>query len=289
MRGIGWGAWIGAVLATGAAAMAGAMAVAGRQWDRATADVVSAMDRTTAPNATAPATYDPQELDGLPQPVIRYFEFALRSGQPRVTNATIEHAGEFRMGADRAWQPFTSRQWFRVSPPAFVWDARIRMAPLTEVRVRDGYLAGEGSMYARVAGVIPVVNERGTPSMASGALSRAFAERAWLPTSLLPSAGVRWSPLDDRSARATLEDGGVSVSMDVRFSDDGPIERIEAMRLRDVDGVGVPTPFRGTFERYERRDGMMVPQEGEVAWWLDGAWMPYWRGRITHVEYRFVD
>jgi hypothetical protein len=278
---IGWGGWIAAAVAAGAAAIAGVIAIAGREWDGATSAAVAAM-AGAGPYPTASVTYDPLDLSGLPEPVIRYFRF------PLVAAARIEHAGEFSLAADR-WHPFTSTQWFRVSPAGFVWDARIRMAPMVDVHVRDGYLAGEGSMHARVAGVLPVVDQRGTPELASGALARAFAERTWLPTALLPSAGVRWSPLDDRSARAILEDGDVRVGMDVHFGADGSIERIEAMRFRDVDGVGVATPFRGTFARYERNHGMMIPMEGEVAWWIDGSWIPYWRGGITQVEYRFAE
>jgi len=63
--------------------------------------------------------------------------------------------------------------------------------------------------------------------------------------------------------------------------------RVEA-RGRLVKGVAVPTPWEGRWSDYQVRDGMRVPIEGEVAWLLPSGEKPYWRGRITRVEYEFA-
>ncbi len=55
-----------------------------------------------------------------------------------------------------------------------------------------------------------------------------------------------------------------------------------------IDGVNVPTPWEGRWSRYELRDGMRVPIEGEVAWMLPAGPWPYWRGRITSIAYEFA-
>lgn len=34
-------------------------------------------------------------------------------------------------------------------------------------------------------------------------------------------------------------------------------------------------------------DGLAVPLDGEVAWLLPAAAKPYWRGRITEIDYEF--
>jgi hypothetical protein len=47
---------------------------------------------------------------------------------------------------------------------------------------------------------------------------RYLAEAVWLPTALLPVNGVRWSPIDENRALATLQgDDDVSVSLEFRF------------------------------------------------------------------------
>ena len=63
--------------------------------------------------------------------------------------------------------------------------------------------------------------------------------------------------------------------------------RAEA-RGRTVGGAVIPTPWEGRWSRYDLRDGMRIPLEGEVAWMLPEEQEPYWRGRITNLTYEFV-
>jgi hypothetical protein len=282
----GWMRWSLAAVGAVIGGTAAASAVGGSVWNRQTERMLERLADT--PSNGGPTIFSPDELQGLPAPVVRYFAFALTPGQPLIGRARIEHAGEFRGGLDAAWSPFRSVQHFSVNAPGMIWDAQIHMAPLVTVRVRDSYLQGRAGMLARVAGLVPVVDEEGTPHLNSGALHRYFLESAWFPTALLPSQGIRWEPIDDSSARATLSDSGITLSMDVHFGEQGEIVRVEAERLRDVNGHGVPTPFVGHVHRYERVDGMMIPIEGEVEWILPEGRFSFWRGRITDAKYDYV-
>lgn len=270
-------------VAVAGGAVAGASALGSLGWSRGTARLLGPLADLSA--ARQPATFSTTDLAGLPAPVVRYFEFALEPGQPMVRGATVRQTGQFRMRPGGGQSSFSATQYFTAPDPGFVWDARIRMAPLITVRVRDHYFDGSAAMLGKIASLVPVVNQRDTPGLASGALHRALMERAWLPTSLLPSEGVRWDPIDDRSARATLTDAGISVSMDVHFGDAGEIVRVEADRMRDVDGEGVPTPFVGYFGEYARMDGMMVPMQGHVEWVLPEGRFDFWHGRIEAIEF----
>jgi len=233
-----------------------------------------------------PATFSPEELSGLPDPVARYFAFALTPGQPLVRRARIRWEGEFRTRPNAKWSPFVAMQDFTVRPPGFVWDATMHMMPLVPVRVRDGYVAGEGVMLGKVAALFPVADQRGTAEMAAGALSRYLGEAVWMPTALLPSAGVSWTAMDDTTARATISDGPTTVSADFHFAPGGEIVGASMTRYRDVDGRGVPTPFEARIRGgYRRVSGMMIPVEGEVAWLLPEGRFAYWRGRATHAKY----
>lgn len=273
-----------AAMAAGMAAGSATVAMATRRWDRATA---RALRRLQAASDAAPhddRRYDPAALDTLPAPVARYFAFALTPGQRLVRAARVRHAGSFRIRAD-AWRPFTSVQQYTVDPPGFVWEATIAVGPLVPVRVRDSYVAGVGAMQARAAALAPLVNERGTPEIASAALVRYLAECVWLPTALLPEAGVSWEELDDESARATLTTGGTTVSLDVHFGLRGEIVRGTATRYRDEHGTPVLRDWVCHHREYRRVDGMMIPMAGEAAWRLPERRLPYWRGRIASVSY----
>lgn len=140
-------------------------------------------------------------------------------------------------------------------------------------------------MLGKVGALVPVVDQQGSPELAAGALHRYLAESAWLPTSLLPREGLVWEAVDDSTARVTLTDSGVTASLDVHFAASGGIERVEAERFRDVDGVGVLTPFVGHFRDYVAVEGMQIPREGQVEWILPEGRFSYWRGRVERIEY----
>jgi hypothetical protein len=173
--------------------------------------------------------------------------------------------------------------------PGFDWDGRVAMMPGLTVRVHDAYVAGEGILHAAVLGLFAVVNLHGTRAVAAGEIMRFFAEAAWYPTALLPSQGVHWEAIDARSARATLVDGALTVSMLFRFSAAGVIETVQAeARGRAVGDQVIPTPWHGRFWNYQERGGMQVPLDGEVAWLLPDGAKPYWRGHIIDIAYEFA-
>lgn len=236
--------------------------------------------------AAAPA-FDPGELENLPAPVARYFRFALVPGRPMVRAARLAQHGEFRIGASaRPWHTMHAAQLFRTGPPGFLWDAHIQLAPLLAVRVRDGYRRGEASMQARIAGVLPLVDERGKDELNAAALQRYLAEAVWFPTALLPSQGVCWRAIDADRALATLADAGITASLEFRFDAAGAVVEVFAPnRYRAVSGCYLPTAWRGRMSDYCEHAGMRVPTRAEVAWQLEGEWSPYWRARIETVEY----
>ena len=196
--------------------------------------------------------FDPRELEPLPPPVQRYFRAVLTAGQPMVAAANVEHTGTFNQSEGTAqWKPFTSTQRVITQRPGFDWDARIAIAPGISVFVHDAYVAGEGILHAAVLGLFSVANLRGTGDLAKGELMRFFAEAAWYPTALLPSQGVAWSAVDDRSARATLKDGDLAITLLFRFNAEGLIDSVRAeARGRMMGGKVVSAPWEGRFWNY---------------------------------------
>lgn len=275
------------VLATAAAVLILAAAAAGGAsmlWARATASMVADLRDG---EASAPESGD---VDGapLPEPVARFLARSVGEGAGTIRFAQVLHEGTFQMGeGEGGWRPFRSTQLFRSHPPGFVWDARIRMAPVLDVRVRDGYAGGMAVMKGAVAALVSVVDASGTPELAQGSLFRYLAEAAWFPTRLLPGAGLEWLAEDDSTAWATLTDQGTRVTLRVRFSAEGDVTEVYAPdRLREEGDAYVPTPWVGRFHGHEVVDGFRIPMHGEVAWIVDGVEVPYWRGRVVEVRYQ---
>lgn len=235
---------------------------------------------------TGPAPDVQADTGPLPEPVERFFLHTMPPGQKWIKTAKIHQAGEFLLNG--TWRPFTAQQFFTATPPAFMWDARISIAPLMSVYVRDAYIAGGASMRARVMGIYPVVDQANTPELESGALMRYLAEAAWLPTRLKPGSGVSWTPIDDRHAEATLTDDGTTVSLRFTFDAAGAITEIYSPeRYREVNGSYVKTPWRVRALGQDSKDGIRVMSPAEVEWVLPEGPQPYWRGRLTAIEYGY--
>ena len=240
-----------------------------------------------APN---PARFDAREIEGLPPVVQRYFRAAIPDGAPIVTAVTVEHTGTFNMGETvDNWKPFTSRQRVVTRRAGFVWDGHMNMLPGLGVRVHDAYVAGEGVLHPTVLGLFTLMELRGTQVVAEGEFMRFFAEAAWYPTALLPSQGVRWEAVDERSARATMTDGELSLTLTFTFDAQGLIELVRAdARGRTEGGKIVMRPWEGRWSDHQLREGLRVPLSGEVAWLLppeEGGRKPYWRGTIRSLIY----
>ncbi len=259
-----------------------------KRWQSNIKELVAEMEAVQ--ESIIPKTFEFSELEGLPSPVQRYFRKVLKEGQPLISAVRVQHSGTFNMGkTEDQWKPFKSNQHVTIQRPGFVWDARIRMAPLLDVQVIDAYVAGRGILTAKIFGLITVMDQPDTPELAQGELMRYFAEAAWYPTALLPSQGVVWKAIDDNHASATLTDGKNSVTLVFQFDEEGLISIVRSeSRYREEEGKQVATPWEGRFWDYQLRDGMHIPVKGEVGWQLPEGPKPYWRGTIEKIEYEYA-
>ena len=241
--------WLGVVTAVLAIMALVAAAYGSLRWSAGTRKLLSRLEAGRLPHVIT--RYDVREIEGLPAPVQRYFRAVLKDGQAIVSAVSVDHTGTFDMSeAAPRWKPFTSKQRVVTRRPGFDWDARIMLLPGVPVRI--------------------------------------LPEAAWCPTALLPSQGVQWEAVDDRTARATLSDAEISLTMTFRFHADGLIDTVRAeSRGRMVGGKSAAATWQGHFWDHALRDGMRVPLEGEVAWILPEGVKPYWRGSITALKYEF--
>ena len=251
---------------------------------RETARRVAELRQTATTGRKRVVTED--DLDGLPTPVRTYFDTVLQEGQPFIDSVRLEQTGKLRPGdAASPWKPFTATQYVTVDPPGFLWDASVSLAPLVSVRVRDRFHDWTGAASVSLFGVVPLERDDSSPELEEAALMRYLAEAVWYPTALLPTAGVEWESIDERTAKATIENGAVSASLTFSFTDNGEVARVHADRYRRVDDGYESTPWSGYWRNYETRNGVRVPTAGEVVWHLPDSDMHAWQGQITALQY----
>lgn len=299
-----WLIWIGLFLCLLALAAVGLSLYGASQWADSVRMLNTALNtaqppgpavhQTGPPTPPTPTRFNLHELDGLPAPVQRYFRTALRPGQPIITTASLGMAGRFNLSpTGERWRPFTAQQHVATQRPGkrpgFVWNAQIAMIPGIQAQVVDSYIAGRGLLHAAMQGVFTVAQVRGNGDIARGEFMRYLAEMAWYPTALLPSQGVRWEAVDDHSAKATLVDGPVALTLLFRFNRVGLIESFRAeARGSMLDGQLVMAPWEGQWSNYQPHSGMTVPFTGQVAWVRPEGLRPYFVGNVTSLAYEFA-
>jgi hypothetical protein len=165
------------------------------------------------------------------------------------------------------------------------------MFPGLPAHVEDSYIAGHGRLIAKVLGLFTVADSHGAGEIARGEFMRYFAESAWYPTALLPSQCVQWEAVDDASARATLVDGPISLTLLFRFNDAGLIGSVRAEARgagAGKDGVMVMLPWDCALSNYRPQGGMQIPMTGEAAWMRPEGRKVYFVGHVKTLNHEFL-
>lgn len=230
-------------------------------------------------------------LEGLPAPVQRYFYTVLKEGQEYIRLARMKQTGQFNLGEEKEnWKPFTAEEYFTAHPFGFVWIARISAAPLLAVTVRDRYFRGAGSMLAKFASTITIIDQADQPELNAGALVRCLTESVWLPTALLPGENLRWEAIDDSSARVVFSDEGIQAVAVFHFNSRGEVFKITVPdRYREVKGQYVITPWTIYLGEYQEFQGVKIPTRAEVEWNLPQGALKYFKGAVTEIDFNLPE
>jgi hypothetical protein len=226
-------------------------------------------------------------LADLPAPVGRYLRLALPL-RTHIQEVRITQTGTLRTDATaERWMAVDAEHRAVPAATGFLWNARVRVAPLLHVLVRDALIDDIGSGQVSLMSAFPVSAATGDLEMNSGSLHRYLAEAVWYPSALLPSSRLRWRSIDATKALATLTNDRVSVSLEFRFGDSGEVTGIYTpARWGTFAGRYTQVPWEGHFRDYRERDGVMVPTFGEVGWYIDDEWRAVWKGAVTAYQIR---
>jgi hypothetical protein len=105
------------------------------------------------------------------------------------------------------------------------------------------------------------------------------------PTALLPSKNLHWEEIDSNSAKAVVDDHGLTVDVVFHFSKNGEITQMTADRYRSVDDSYSKEKWVGYYRDYIKKENMMIPQEIEVAWRLSTGDFSYVKFKINQIEF----
>ena len=224
------------------------------------------------------------DLQTLPEPVQRYFEFVFPEGIQMATHIYVEAEGQFRRPLTETFSQTTSEQMIAVGTPALMFSATTPVIPGVQARAYDFFAEGEMEMKAKIASLLTVVDERETPELNVISLRRWLLESALFPMALLPGGPVTWEPIDEARARATVEAEGLRATMVAYFDEDGRMTQMVA----EEDG-DLTTPYHGSGEHVTREDyrlvnGVMIPHSFVISRAREGEVFPFFDAAVTRYE-----
>lgn len=270
---------VGAVLA-GSVAWIGASAYSTR------ADINGFEAEVEERAAVAEALWTDGLDPSLPEPVRRYFAFAMPDGPPAFDIVEIEARGQFRRPLTEGFAPTTARQVISLREPDLVFSANTPIiGPLWAIAY-DRYIDGEMEMAAKLLSTFTVMFETSTPALNRTSLRRWLLESPAYPMALLPGGPVTWEPVDANRARAVVNAHGETASLVATFDASGALTRFDA-----EDDGDLTTPYHGSGEHtargdYELVQGIRVPTSFTIARAAGGEILPFWIGEITSIAFR---
>ena len=240
---------------------------------RANAELAEIAARVAQP--PVPGSFEETELDGLPDPVRRYFRASIAPGTPLARSARFAMRGSIKLG--RWWVPFRARQV--VSPQhGLLWAARAGGVVVGSDRYEDG----RGAMEWKLLRLIPLIRAQG-PDISRSTAGRAAAEAVWVPTALLPRFGVAWRATDERHVSATYRLNDVELALEFALDEDGRARSVVLDRWSDPENSGLFGPHRFGHQatRFATLDGVTIPCAGRAGYfhgtdrWREGEFFRY--------------
>jgi hypothetical protein len=191
-------------------------------------------------------------LDGLDEPVQRYFRHAIAENAQLRRGVRLQMDGQVKVGP---WLPFEADE--RCDGRSFEWRARVGRLLVVVDRYSDGAGSTEGRLFGRRR--LFRSDDADTVRSAAG---RAALEAIWAPMSLLPERDVAWRAEASDLIVATWDVCPERPEVYIRIDQRGAVECIWAQRWS-------PTGYRpcGCEVHAERRWGnLVVPSRLSVGW-----------------------
>lgn len=226
-----------------------------------------------------PLTYS--DLDELPEPVRRYVNASGAVDRPRVRHFRAAWRGRIRSAPDAPWMSFSAEQHNFVDEPArfFRMDAWRGGLP---VDVYHAFSEHGATMEAKVLSLFPVAREDG-PELQRAETVTMLNDLCVLADGALAGPGLRWQPIDDRSARVHYTVGPHTVSAELRFDEAGQlVDFVSDDRLQSEGPDMVAKRWSTPIGDYRSWGPIRAASRGEGRWHgPEGEW--------TYIELELVD
>jgi hypothetical protein len=216
------------------------------------------------------------QLDKLPEPVQRYFNYTLKDRQPYISCARIKHEGHFKPGIDKSWINIKGEQYATVEKPGFIWKGTTLF-----FTARDLYIENKGRLIVTLLSLVNIIDGEGE-KYDQGELLRWLGESVLYPTNFLPSERLKWSPINATTAKLTYSYNELTLFFIITFNEIGQITEMETKRFMDEKNLET---WVIKVTDYKELNNLFIPTTFDVLWKLQKGDFSYARFKITEVEY----
>ncbi|HEX8705095.1 MAG TPA: DUF6544 family protein [Myxococcaceae bacterium] len=234
--------------------------------------------------ATSPGVVTEEDIARLPPPVQRYFRVGGFVGKPHTLNVRINWSEmQLKRSHDAGWMTLSCQQFNSVPEPMRLAFMRGRIAGVIPFEGKDKYQDGHGNMLIKLMKVITVGDSRGA-HMDESALVTVLAEALMAPSYALQGY-IRWQPIDERSASASLTYNGITVSGIFHFNEADELIRFDT-NDRWQDGTPPKKlPWSANIEGYRVAGGIRHATRISATWHEPGGDFTYVKGTIDSLEF----
>lgn len=221
----------------------------------------------------------------LPEPVLRYLQWAQTGEKMPVECVHLRHAGRIRYGRNGGWKSISGEAIFSLAVPGFAWHAIIQFIPGIWIDAFDYYVHEEAGTNHNLFSFLPLNNTRDA-SIKPSSLVRYLACTPLFPLVHEHNDHIHWEPVDDSLARAVIRFHDVAAHALVRFDDRGWIESIRTVPGHDGEpGDRTSGHVVSRFSSYTVMNGFRIPLQIESEYVLPDGETVVAEYTITSVEY----
>jgi len=238
-------------------------------------------------NSTANQSINQTDLNALPEIVQLWLNRVGIVGKNKISAVNLTQRGLMKLEPEQSeWFKPEAKQFITINHPGFLWQVDLAMLPIIKTKGRDLFYQGEASMLIKIAYLLPVVNQGANAKINESALHRFLLELPWYPTAALNDY-LDWEEINASTARATISYQGVDADADFIFDQKGNLLRTEAMRYKESNGSAERLKCSGELNSYQEVDGIKVPTEIDVSWYLDSGKFSWFMVKIEEIAFDY--
>ncbi len=235
------------------------------------------------PVRPAPIVTD-ADIAALPPLMQSYLRGVGAVGRPRVRNIRIAFSAQMRSSATSPWMNSTIQQYEFFDPPArlFYLNATRAGVPFD---VYHRYVDSSATFQVRIAGLVPMVDQRG-PEMTRSETVTLLNDIVVMAPAAVLDLPFTWETLSDRTLRATFSNAGYSVSAVLTFDAEGDLVGFVSNDRSEISGkVRRTFPWSTPISGYAEVNGIRIGTKGDANWIEPGGEWTYGKFTILNIEY----